>query len=163
MASPFRPFFSSPVLFSCTCLASAALVSLHSFHLSLSDHLFPLPLPAPCLNSQLQLGREHQGQHTCALGASLQSSRHLSFPLCLSFLCCHPADMIQRDGAAGENESPDSRPDHSGQENAWLEHCPEGAGPGCRRHGGSPWPYLGSPGYPLPLIPSLLRSQKLAC
>jgi len=26
--------------------------------------------------------------------------------------------MIQRDGAAGENESPDSHPDHSGQENA---------------------------------------------
>lgn len=28
--------------------------------------------------------------------------------------------MIQHDGAAGENESPDSHPDHCGQENARL-------------------------------------------
>lgn len=59
----------------------------------------------------------HQGQDTCAAGAKLQSSRHLSFPFLSSPAATQPR-WYNVMGAAGEDESPDSHPDHSVQENA---------------------------------------------
>lgn len=85
----------------------------------------------------------HQGQDTCAAGAKLQSSRHLSFPF-LSFPCCHPAQMIQCDGGSWGGWitwfPPWSQCPRKCQI-LWLEYYPEGTSPGDGGHWGSPWPF----------------------